>query len=166
MRRAIVVFLFSLGTGAFAQEQESRLLDRVLKPDMTLANSAQNKQFVAVGQTTAQSVSGRGFGGVRETPAKEYSGKRAFFAWLFGTTREFPRSRTALLARRSEVPQKTFSTRASPLRESSDAAKSVAASGYPGDRPFIAHGKSQKNLDAQRHQMSIDDVRELLNRNK
>jgi hypothetical protein len=165
--RGAALFLFCcIAARVVAQEQESKLVDRLLKPDMTLANSAQNKQFIAVRETTAKSVSAREFGGLRERPGKEYGGQRAFVAWLFGRTREFPRNRTAALATRSDVPQKTFATHETPVHESNDAEKSTAATDYAGARPFVAHGKSQKSLDAQRHQMSIDEVRELLNRNK
>jgi hypothetical protein len=167
MFRAVPVVLFLIASTAFAQEQESKLVDRLLKPDMTLANSAQDKQFIAARQATAKSVSAHEFGGVHEMPMKEYGGQRAFFAWLFGRTREFPRRQSAVLASRSDVPQKTFTTHETPaVRESNDAQKSVTADAYPGNRPFVANGKSQKSLDAKRHQMSIDEVRDLLNRNK
>lgn len=166
MRRGVLMLLCCAAARVFAQEQEGKLLDRLLKPDMTLANNAQDKQFVGVRQTTAKSVSTRKFGGVHEKPAKEYGGQRPFFARLFNWAREFPRSHTASLATRSDVPQKTFTTRESPVRASRDAEKTVASNDYPGERPFITRGKSQKSLDAQRHQMSIDEVRELLNRNK
>jgi hypothetical protein len=42
----------------------------------------------------------------------------------------------------------------------------MAASDYPGTRPFLAHGKSQKALSAQDRALTIDEVRELLNKNK
>jgi hypothetical protein len=35
-----------------AQEQESKLADRLLRPDMSLANSAQDKKFTAAGGTS------------------------------------------------------------------------------------------------------------------
>ena len=37
---------------------------------------------------------------------------------------------------------------------------------FAGERPFLAEGKSQKWLHAQDHPLSIDEVRELLNKNK
>lgn len=166
MRRALCLGIIVIGTSVFAQEQERKLVDRLLKPDMTLANGAQNKDFVGVREATAKAVTARQFGGVHQTAIKEYSGQRAFFAWLFGRTREFPRNRAASLSTRSDVPRKTFTTRESPVREANDSQKSVTAKEYGGIRPFVARGKSQKNLDAQHDQMSIDEVRELLNRNK
>ncbi|MFL6537316.1 MAG: hypothetical protein ACJ8JD_03965 [Chthoniobacterales bacterium] len=166
MFRAGCIVVLLIASTAFAQEQESKLVDRLLKPDMTLANSAQDKQFIAVRHATAKSVSAHEFGGVHEMPLKEYGGQRAFFAWLFGRTRDFPRPHSAVLASRSEVPQKTFTTQETAVRESNDAQKSVTADDYAGNRPFVAQGRSQKSLDAKRHQMSIDEVRDLLNRNK
>lgn len=97
---------------------------------------------------------------------KQYSDHRPFFARLFGRGREFPHVDSASLTSRSDLPRKTFPTRESPARESPDAQKLVPTSGYAGERSFVARGKSQKSLDAQRHEMSIDEVRDLLNRNK
>jgi hypothetical protein len=37
---------------------------------------------------------------------------------------------------------------------------------FSGTRPFLVRGKSQKALSAQDRPLSIDDVRELLNKNK
>jgi endonuclease/exonuclease/phosphatase (EEP) superfamily protein YafD len=168
MRRAAVVISLCLAGSALAQEQESKLVDRLLKPNMTLSNSAQNKSFVGTRETTAKAVTTREFVDVRQNETKNFGGQRAFFAWLFGSTRDFPhRTAAATLATRSDVPQKTFAARESPaIRELPDAEKSAATSDYAGNRPFLARGKSQKSLDAQHHQMSIDEVRELLNRNK
>jgi hypothetical protein len=159
--------LLLLGCTALSQEQESKLVDRLLKPDMTLSNSAQDKQFIGVHQGAAKSVSAHEFGGVRDTTVKEYRGKRAFFAWLFGRTHDFRRTRPAVLSSRSDLPQKTFATHGSAAHESGDAAKTVTPDDYAGNnRTFLPQGKSQKSLDVKRHQMSIDEVRELLNRNK
>jgi len=37
---------------------------------------------------------------------------------------------------------------------------------YAGIRPFLDQGKSQKSLSAQNKQLTIEQVRELLNKNK
>ena len=39
--------LLAVASAASAQEQEGKLVDRLLKPNMSLVNSAQNKQFEA-----------------------------------------------------------------------------------------------------------------------
>ena len=37
---------------------------------------------------------------------------------------------------------------------------------FPGTRPFLVQGKSQKALSQQDKPLTIDQVRELLNKNK
>ncbi len=49
MRIFIALSLLACALPTFAQEQESKLLDRLLRPDMKLQNAAQNKEFIADG---------------------------------------------------------------------------------------------------------------------
>ncbi len=46
---AILFAVYMIASLAHAQEQEGKLVDRVLKPNMRLKNSAQDKQFNAGG---------------------------------------------------------------------------------------------------------------------
>ncbi|MGZ5004057.1 MAG: hypothetical protein ACXWG7_00880, partial [Chthoniobacterales bacterium] len=52
------------------------------------------------------------------------------------------------------------------VRTARDAGKSVPTSDYSGTRPFLEKGKSQKSLSAHHEPLTIDEVRELLNKNK
>ena len=52
------------------------------------------------------------------------------------------------------------------LRNAPQAGKKVASRVYPGNRPFLGEGKSQKSLNQQNAPLTIDQVRELLNKNK
>src|SRR5437016_530736 len=54
VRKSIAVCLCFVTTlsCAFAQDQEKKLVDRLLKPDMSLQNEAQNKKFIADGAST------------------------------------------------------------------------------------------------------------------
>jgi hypothetical protein len=45
-------------------------------------------------------------------------------------------------------------------------AKKYATRDFAGNRPFLGQGKSQKALHAQDRPLTIDEVRELLNKNK
>jgi hypothetical protein len=47
-----------------------------------------------------------------------------------------------------------------------DAGKIVTGRAYPEDRSFREEGKSQKSLTRHNRPLSIDEVRELLNKNK
>src|SRR5438874_2074876 len=53
--------LLAAGSRAIAQEQEGKLIDRVLKPNMSLANPAQNKQFIAPGIVTGKRAVSKSF---------------------------------------------------------------------------------------------------------
>jgi len=51
-------------------------------------------------------------------------------------------------------------------RDASQSDKKVASRAYAGNRPFQDQGKSQKSLNRQNAPLTIDQVRELLNKNK
>ena len=52
------------------------------------------------------------------------------------------------------------------LRETHDTHLEVASRTFAGQREFREQGKSQKSLDRQNPSLTIDQVRELLNKNK
>jgi hypothetical protein len=157
-------------TAARAQEQERKLVDRILKPDMTLENSAQNKQF-AVGGTSAPAKRLRLplFSFLQRSPAKAYGGVRNFETKKFQARNSAEQNRAANLPARSvRDTNKAYSTAEySRVRAASDAHKSVyVAEVNDSNREFLVHGKSQKALSAQDRPLTIDDVRDLLNKNK
>jgi hypothetical protein len=51
-------------------------------------------------------------------------------------------------------------------RVASESGETTAAREYPGVRPFLGKGKSQKALQAQNKPLTIEQVRELLNKSK
>ena len=55
---------------------------------------------------------------------------------------------------------------ASGVRDAPQAGKKIASRAYAGTRPFLDEGKSQKSLNQQNAPLTIDQVRELLNKNK
>ena len=130
MRWLLVLICLTTATSlARGQEQENKLVDRLLRPDMTLGNSAQNKKFAAVeGTSVDRKFVAKSFYAGEETSPKRFGGLRDFFARTFGG-RKFSRSDT-------------------------------------GSRPFLGQGTRQKILSQQDKPLSIDEVRELLNRNK
>ena len=57
MRILVALSLLACAAPALAQEQEGKLLDRLLRPDMKMQNAAQNKHFTAGGnQVDKQAV--------------------------------------------------------------------------------------------------------------
>jgi hypothetical protein len=52
------------------------------------------------------------------------------------------------------------------VRGATEAGRVMATSDFAGKRPFLGQGKSQKALSQQDQPLSIEQVRELLNKNK
>jgi len=52
------------------------------------------------------------------------------------------------------------------VRDAPQSDKKVATRTYAEDRPFLDEGKSQKSLNQQNAPLTIEQVRELLNKNK
>lgn len=151
-----------------AQEQERKLLDRLLKPDMSLQNSVQEKQFVPRGTTATKEAR------TKEFYVRERQPEKSFFTRLFGTksfnakNSRYQDMQASLATRtrfaKADIPYATAAYRdVSAARESE---KAVEASEFGGTRPFLIQGKSQKALSQKDQPLTIDQVRELLNKNK
>ncbi|HEX4666717.1 MAG TPA: hypothetical protein VH207_08950 [Chthoniobacterales bacterium] len=154
---------------AQAQEQEKKLVDRLLRPDMSLANSAQNKQFVAAeGTFVDRKFEAKTFYAVDQHLAKPFGGLKDFFARAFGT-RKFLQSNAA--AETKANAKKAFANTQFPTSESSlvrtsnEASKKAEVHEYAENKPFLAQGTRQKILSQQDHPLTIDEIRELLNKN-
>lgn len=153
-----------------AQDQEKKLVDRLLKPDMTLQNDAQNKKFIGDGPVSANKRAHVGtFFVHQKSNSKSFSGTRDFSTTQF-YSQTFHGKRTAY-----EVSsQQTFADSkaayanqtASGVRNAPQAGKKVASREYAGTRPFLVQGTRQKSLNKQNEPLTIEQVRELLNKNK
>ena len=157
-----------LAASAVAQEQERKLMDRILKPDMSLQNSVGEKQFVPRGTTNAKQAP------TKEFYVRERRAEKSFFTRLFrtksfnGKNSQYQNMQASLATRtriaKVDVPYATAAYHGiEPARESD---KTVAASEFSGTRPFLIQGKSQKALSQKDQPLTIDQVRELLNKNK
>src|SRR5437870_6963746 len=78
-----ICFLLADYSPAAAQDQEPKLLDRLLKPNTTLQNSAQNKKFVADGAPAGKQARVGTFYIQQESKQKNFTGTRDFAAWQF-----------------------------------------------------------------------------------
>jgi hypothetical protein len=170
--RAILPFvvIFCGASCLFAQEQESKLVDRLLRPDMTLANSAQTKQFNgAGGQAAARSASVKEFSASASAEPKEFGGKKSFLSRMFGGHRLRAGDTNADVSTRSSAsagPASLGRQTSILARSNSDEGKAVGTRQFAATGPFLERGKSQKALSAQDRPLTVDEVRELLNRNK
>jgi hypothetical protein len=165
-----ICFLLAGFSLAGAQDQEPKLLDRLLKPNMTLQNSAQNKKFVADGVSVDKHARAGTFYIQQKSKQKNFSGTRDFAAWQFNA-RSFNQANDGRAKSLSQQPvansQRTYATTTAPtVRAAQDASKTTETRDFPGKRPFLDRGKSQKSLNRQNPPLTIEQVRELLNKNK
>ena len=169
----VVGTLFIGGSIAIAQEQERKLIDRILKPDTSLANSAQNKKFSGTRVAAVDKpISLRSFYSEKKTVPKTFPEERAFTPRQFAA-RHFragdsaanisPRSQlknsdtliaTPAASAGTQIASEATTTATAPVRE------------YAGTRSFLDRGKSQKSLSTQNKPLTIEQVRELLNKSK
>jgi len=152
-----------------AQEQERKLVDRLLRPDMSLQNSEQKKKFIADGTSINKKASVGTFYVEKKSNSKTFSGTREFSAQQFHS-RPFHGNRSAFenssqqAVGNSRLAYPTQTARGP--REAPQSDKKVASRAYAENRPFVDQGKSQKSLNRQNAPLTIEQVRELLNKNK
>lgn len=157
-------------TSVCAQEQEGKLMNRLLKPNMALQNGAETKQFNASRSAVTRSTPTKTFHFMNRSFAREFGGVRTVKPQAFHTsTSRFQRAQ-ANLQTRNALPEAGAAYRTSDyngVNTAPDAARTVSTSAYPEDqRAFLGRGKSQKSLSAQDRPLTIEEVRELLNKNK
>ena len=165
----IAVLLLAAPSWLRAQDQERKLVDRLLRPDMTLQNSEQKKKFVADGTSINKKANVGTFYVEKKPNSKMFSGTREFSTRQVHS-RQFHGSRSAFenssqqAAGNSRLAYPTQTARGSRNAPQSD--KKVPSREYAENRPFLDQGKSQKSLNRQNAPLTIDQVRELLNKNK
>lgn len=153
----------------YAQDQERKLVDRLLRPDMTLQNSEQKKKFIADGASINKTARVGTFYVEKKQNSKAFSGTREF-PTRAAQSRQFHGSRSAFENSSQQGVgnwQRAYPTQtARGSRNAPQSDKKVASRTYAENRPFLDQGKSQKSLNRQNKPLTIDQVRELLNKNK
>jgi hypothetical protein len=155
----------------FAQEQERKLIDRILKPNTSLANSAQNKKFTGARVAAIDKpVSLRSYYSPKKTQPKTFADDQVFTPRQFAARHFRAGDSTANISPRFQLknsdtmiatPAATAGTQVVPERNAT-----TPVGEYAGTRPFLDKGKSQKSLQAQNKPLTIEQVRELLNKSK
>jgi hypothetical protein len=149
MRFSLLVLAFlALATVSYAQEQERKLVDRLLSPNTKLANPDQSKKFTGGLEAPTRSAATKSFYVSEKNLSKTFVADRSAPATSFGT-RNYSTQAATLPTLRPTRSYQTKNTR-----------------DFAGNRPFLGQGKSQKALHAQDRPLTIDEVRELLNKNK
>jgi hypothetical protein len=164
MRRSLLVLVFlALATAGYAQEQERKLVDRLLSPNTKLANSDQNKKFKGGSEAPTRSAATKSFYVSEKHLSKTFVADRTAPTTSFRTRNYSTQAATVptLSPTRSYQPKQ-----ARDISPSAYSTKKYATRDFAGNRPFLGQGKSQKALHAQDRPLTIDEVRELLNKNK
>jgi hypothetical protein len=165
--------LFIGVASSLAQKQERKLIDRLLKPNTSLANSAQDKKFNNTRLTSFDKpIKTRAYSSTPKTIARTFPEERAFTPRQFAARHFRAGDSAANISSRSQLknsdtlvatPAASAGTRIAP---ESSATTTTPVRDYAGNRPFLDRGKSQKSLDAQNRPLTIEQVRELLNKSK
>jgi len=146
------------------------LVDRLLKPDMALQNEAQNKKFIGDGSASMNKRANPGTFYVHQKPrSKDFSGTRDFSTTQFysqtyrgGRTAHEVSSQQTVANSKAAYANQT----ARGVRDASQSGKKVTSRSYAGNRPFLDQGTNQKSLNRKNEPLTIEQVRELLNKNK
>ena len=155
---------------AGAQEQERKLVDRLLRPDMMLVNSAQDEKFAGAEVTAVEKkFVAKSFSTVDERTVKSFSDEKDFSAKRFATekfTRAEQTLNTPVKAKMAPASAEFVPRKSSLVQTASDKGKVAATREYIDGRPFIGKGTRQKSLSQEYRPLTIDEVRELLNKSK
>jgi hypothetical protein len=164
MRPSLLVLAFlALATVSYAQEQERKLVDRLLSPNTKLANSDQNKKFTGGLEAPTRSAATKSFYISEKKLSKTFVADRSAPTTSF-RTRQYS-AQAAVVP--TLPPTGSYQTKqARDISPSAQSTKKYATRDFAGNRPFLEQGKSQKALHAQDRALTIDEVRELLNKNK
>jgi len=156
-----------------AQQQERKLLDRIQRPDMQLESQFQSKSYTGSSGTKFKSspLSEKSYGANESPLTKEFSGSRSFLGiknpW-FGQ-RIFAAKPATLISRTGFDPSKSYDVqRASTATYVAASKKANSSKTEVLPKPFLvqggAQGAMQQISDKVKKEMTIDDVRELLNK--
>ena len=169
MRGCLLLFGLTI-FASFAHAQEHQMMDRIMHPNMSLSNPAQDRKFVAVeGTSIDRKFVAKGFYSGAELSTKSFWGLRSFLSKIFGTEKYARQDAAANVKTNAETAfaSTAFATHESALMHtSSQADKSSPVRDYADNRPFLAKGARQQQLSEQSHALTIDEVRELLNKSK
>ena len=171
-RAVLAAWLLALvtATGMLqAQTQEGGTLDRILHPDRTLRYEDADHKFDAPAALGNKTASVRPF--LFSHPADLKTGDGVFRTRNFDSkgykTDAF--STKPALTKEYDAKTKTYAVRAMPVNEDRAAGKTMETHEYMhAEKPYLGQGKRQDSLDEihDAKKMSIDQVRELLNKPK
>ena len=157
-------------TTAVAQQQEQGMMNRILNPDRDRANPMGEKAF------TGKPFEGRAFAGTgeytgvksartKEFTTREFLGIRNPWFWKKVYSTEAARELHRYVLADRDYASRSVETRAA--QDEGRKAATVNRTEVDGERAFLGRGKSQDSINTTYPSggaLSIDEVRELLNR--
>lgn len=137
---------------------------------MTLQNDVQNKKFVGDGSASINKRANVGtFFVHQKSRSKNFGGTRDFSTTQF-YSQTYRGGRMAYEASSHQTPASPKAPYANQtargVRDARQSSKKVASRAYAGNRPFLNEGTNQKSLNRHNEPLTIEQVRELLNKNK
>jgi hypothetical protein len=171
--RPLVFILLLASCGILrAQEQERKMMDRIMMPDRTLGSPLQSKAYSGGGNGMLE-IS-------KDANVKDYYFTRKFSLKAFDTKQfdakgfwqgEFQFATKPASVKADSAAEKTFATKTIPVKDARESGKEFQAGGESfATRESPLRGKtSQNHLDEKykgKEQMNIDQVRDLLNKPK
>jgi hypothetical protein len=163
------LLILSVLANAHGQDQEKKLIDRLLKPDMELRNGAQDKKFMADGASINKRATVGTFY-IQEKPKQKNFYATGEFATQQFNSQPFHSKRSMFRVSSQQTmatSRSGYATQAARgVRDAPQSSKKVSTREYAENRPFQDEGKSQKSLNRQNAPLTIEQVRELLNKNK
>lgn len=152
---------------SWGQQQEHSLVDRLLRPNMELQNKAQGKKFVA----SSAVIEHRGSVGTFLLQSNR--AEKSFVDTHALTTREYrsrslstPRIISSTQDRSANTPGPVGTSSIRDIRSAYEQHNAYPSRLFADQHQFREQGKSQRSLDRQNPSLTIDQVRELLNKNK
>jgi len=170
-----VILFLATSSAVFCQQQEKKLLDRINSPDRQQASIFQNRAFASTGgiNLAKTSYADTTFYGTKSSNAKTFPGLRSFFGiknpWFGNKT--FASSRADISAKTGFLNgQKSFMVSQASIAGYANANKVAALSSAEVPvRPFLNKGATQGQFDEMsaktKKELTIDEVREMLNKN-
>ncbi len=171
------LILLAAASGARAQQQEQKLIDRIMKPNMGMTYDLRKSSFGTSGSVSTKSANVKAFAfdqkfSPKSFDTKEFSGAKT--SWL-GNFKFATKAASTKTFATKEAPTKTM-----PVKDAREADKTMATQTYADQKTYSRRGASQDRFDkngaAQQagdvgwtgdmKAMTIDDVRTLLNKNK
>ena len=168
---ALLLALLLSGGLLHAQEQERKLIDRVLQPDMTLGNAMQNMSYYsggASGLDTTKSANVKEFDFIQKFTAKDFETKEFNSKSFWGGEMAF--ATKDAYVKTDSAADKVYATKDAAVKDARESGKDYYGSskGYATAEAVEKGKTSQAHLEETylgKDKMNMDQVRDLLNKN-